>query len=173
MKKNIVKTLLFIFLVLSMPISSYANNPIWMPQSDYLHTQTQTVVSNDNTSKVRGTARGRVLSLAELELSDQGNGVLGVYAETLCHNAVKEIYMSIYLDVWDESRQDWVTLNSYDYEWKAADRPNEDLTDVSVSFSIEGLARGKTYSLRGLHSARGFDNMAEIMATETDGIVLD
>lgn len=159
-------------MVISMPFTSSANNSDWMAQAKVVEKQMQYVVSNDSLSKVRGVARGRVLSSSELELSDEGNGVIGVYANTLCHTAVKEIYMTIYLDVWDESIQDWVMVDHYEYNWKASDNPDKDLSAVSVSFSLEGLQRGRTYSLRGVHIAKNFDNVTEVMSSETSGIVL-
>lgn len=172
MKKSISSFLLIMAMVISMPFTSSANNSDWMAQAKVVEKQMQYVVSNDSLSKVRGVARGRVLSSSELELSDEGNGVIGVYANTLCHTAVKEIYMTIYLDVWDESIQDWVMVDHYEYNWKASDNPDKDLSAVSVSFSLEGLQRGRTYSLRGVHIAKNFDNVTEVMSSETSGIVL-
>lgn len=171
-KKRVTGILLSILLVCSMPLTVNAKNDVWLPQGDVVDAQFSSIVSNSSISKVRGTARGRVISSAELELADEGQGVIGVYASTLCHTAVKEIYMVIYLDIWDESRQDWIVVDQYEYNWKASDAPDKDLTAVSVSFSLEGLQRGRTYSLRGAHVAKNFENVMEVMSSETDGIVL-
>lgn len=173
MKRGLSRFLLISILVLSMPMSVNAKTSEWLPQADVVNTQLSSVASNENASKVRGVARGRVLSSVELELADEGNGVIGVYASTLCHTAVKEIYMTMYLDVWDENLQDWVMVDNYEYRWKASDNPDKDLTAVSVSFSLEGLPRGRTYSLRGAHAAKNFNNVMEVMASETDGITLN
>ena len=172
MKKVIARVCISILMILMLPLSAYAQNGIYNNKSIVLDSQTQQVVSNSKYSKIRSTARGRLLSLAELQLSDEGDGVMGVYAETLCHVSVSEINMLICLDVWDDNIQDWITINNYVYTWKASDTPEGVLTDVSVSFLIEGLSKGRTYSLRGYHTAIGFDKLSEIMATETDGIVL-
>lgn len=171
-KKNLTRIILSAFLIFSMPLSVEAKNIDWLEQADDVVIQGQYTMSNDIVSKVRGTARGRVLSSAELQLSDEGNGVIGVYASTLCHTAVKEIYMVIYLDVWNEDIQDWVMVDNYEYRWNASDNPDQELTAASVSFFLEGLPRGKTYSLRGAHAAKNFSNVMEVMASETDGIVL-
>lgn len=172
-KKNILITLLVLMFLLDASIVSYASGREWVNQADSLETHFRHIISTEDISQVFGSARGRVLSSAGLQISDEGQGVLGVYAETLCHTSVKQIYMTIYLDVWDEERQDWVTLDLYDYEWKASDNPDRNLTDVSVSFELEGLPRGRTYSLRGTHIAKNFDNITEVMSSETSGIVLD
>lgn len=171
-KRSVIRLLLIGMLAFSMPISVSAKSSDLLDRADVLDTQLQHIVSSNSISKVRGAARGRVLSSVELQLSDEGSGVIGVYAETLCHTAVKEIYMTIYLDVWDDNLQDWVMVDNYEYNWKASDNPNESLTDVSVSFSLEGLPRGRMYSLRGAHAAKNFNNVSEVMSSATDGIVL-
>lgn len=172
-KNRLFKFLLATALLLSIPFTAYAQNSDWLMRSDVVNAQMQDVVSNGSVSKVRGTARGRVISSVELQLSDEGGGVIGVYASTLCHTAVKEIYMTMYLDVWDEDIQDWVMVDNYEYRWKASDQPDTDLSAVSVSFLLEGLPRGRMYSLRGAHAAKNFNNVMEVMASETDGITLN
>lgn len=173
LKNTIMKLLLSVVLIISIPLTVSAKDSDWMTQANVVDAQTHYAVSNDSMSTVRSAARGRVISSAELQLSDEGGGVIGVYASTLCHSAVKEIYMTIYLDVWDDSLQDWVMVDNYEYRWKAADNPDTDLTSVSVSFLLEGLPRGRTYSLRGAHAAKNFSNVAEVMASETSGITLN
>lgn len=172
-KVHMVRVLLTVALVLSIPVIANAETSDLFMQADTVDTQLQNIVSNNSISKVRGVTRGRVLSSVELQLSDEGNGVIGVYAATLCHTAVKEIYMTMYLDVWDDTQQDWVMVDNYEYRWKASDNPDKDLTDVSVSFLLEGLPRGRTYSLRGAHAAKNFSNVMEVMASETSGITLN
>lgn len=172
-KKGLFRLMLIIVLVCSMPLVVNAETSDWRTQADTVSAQFKPVISNSNISKVRGTARGRVISSVELELADEGQGAIGVYASTLCHTAVKEIYMVIYLDIWDESIQDWRMVDNYEYEWKASDNPDRDLSAVSVSFSLEGLSRGGTYSLRGVHVAKNFENVMEAMSSETSGITLN
>lgn len=171
MKKFLVKILCSIFLVVSVTMTAYANSEY--RGAEMLDTSIRKIISTKDISRVVGSARGRVLSSAGLGLSNDKDGLLGVYAETLCHVPVKEIQMTIYLEVWDEANQDWEYVNEYSYSWHSSDVPDKDLTDVSVSFDIEGLARGKTYSLRGYHTAKNFDNVSEIMVTETGGILLE
>lgn len=172
-KKRTIIFLLITILMFSMPLTVNAQNVDWWTQANVVDTKSRYVMSNDSISTVRGAARGRVISSSELQLSDEGSGVIGVYASTLCHTAVEEIYMMIYLDVWDESLQDWVMINDFEYNWKSSDEPDKDLSAASVSFLLEGLSRGRTYSLRGVHIARNFDKVVEVMASETDGITLN
>lgn len=153
-----------LILIISLP--TYAQN------QSILNITLQKIISTNTVSRVLGTVKGRVLSLASLQLSDEGDGVLGVYAETLCHESVREIYVVIYLEVWDAPTQDWEYVCDYEYKWLASDRPGVDLTNASVSFDIEGLPKGKTYSLRAYHTAQNFENVSEMMTTLTDGIEL-
>lgn len=171
--KRWVKVFLCILLTFSIAIPAHAQVADKVINDKNLYTDLYGVINNGNMSRVKGTARGRLLSSAELQISDDGNGVLGVYAETLCHVPVKQIYMVIYLEVWDEATQDWEYLSDYEYTWSASDFPDRTLTDVSVSFDIYGLRRGKTYSLRAYHMAKSDGGIMESMATETSGIVLD
>lgn len=171
MNKKVMSFIMVLFLIVLMPVT--VNAKITEPSNaKVLDTKLHYTVSEKGMSRVTGTARGRILSSVGLQLTDEGNGEIGVYAETLCHKGVKEIYMVIYLDVWDEGIQDWVTINDYEYNWKASEYPDRDLTDVSVSFLVEGLPRGRTYSLRANHLATAFDSSSEVMFSETDGIIL-
>lgn len=172
MNRKVTRLILCIFLFFSMPITA---NGQTTKNSDLeiLNTKLNHIISGKGISRVYGSARGRILSSVGLQLSDEGNGVIGVYAETLCHKGVEEIYMVIYLDIWDERIQDWITINDYEYIWKSSEYPDKDLTDVSVSFLVEDLSRGRTYSLRASHLVTGFDSSSEMMFSETDGIVLN
>lgn len=162
-------TILMIMLVTATPIYAQGINPD--DEAVVLNSDLKSVVLNDSTSRVVATPRGSVISSSGVQISDEGGGILGVYAETLCHNKVKQIYISIYLDIWDEEREDWIVVDHYDYDWQDKDHPN--LTYATVSFDLEGLTRGRTYRLRGLHAAKSYDSITEAMATRTAGIVLD
>ena len=132
----------------------------------------KTVVSNANTSRMMGTPRGRVLSSGEVELANDNDGIFYVYGDTLCHSAVKDIYMTIYLEIWDEELDDWGTLNMYEYEWHAT-TVEEDLHSAGVSFEIHNLQKGREYRIRGTHSANSFEDYFEIMSTETGAMTLN
>lgn len=171
MNKRVLKLIFFIIVALSVPITVNAKT-VEPPNLEILNTKLHCISSGNGMSRVSGTARGRILSSVGLQLSDEGDGVIGVYAETLCHRGVKEICMAIYLDIWDDEIQDWITINDWEYTWKSSEYPDRELTDVSVSFLIDDLPRGRTYSLRANHLAVGLDSSSEIMFSETDGIVL-
>lgn len=160
---------LLMFLI-SMPI--YAKENQNSKDVEFYGNSSQYVTSNDTFAKVVKIARGRLISSSGLQISDEGNGVLGVYAETLCHSRMKDIYMTIYLDMWDETRKDWITLDDYEYAWSASGQQGKDLTDVSVSFDVVGLQRGRKYCLRSNHVARDFNLNSESMTIDTEAITL-
>lgn len=172
-KKYIWSLLISCILTLSLSVSVCASESRWSNEANLVDADVRTIMASDNVCKVNGTARGRVISSAGLEISTDGDGILGIYADTLCHGPVEQIYMVIYLDVWDEATQDWKYVNDYEFDWKSADNPGIDLTSVSVSFDVEKLQRGRTYSLRGYFVARDFDSVMEAMSIDTVGLELD
>lgn len=115
--------------------------------------------------------RGRYIASSGVSITNEGYGVLGVYADTLAHVAVKKIKMTIYIDQWDEEREDWSQVDSksvtYEYE-----EGGETLNEVSESFLVENLETEKYYRLRGLHAVWSFDGYIETQATITNGILL-
>lgn len=173
MKKYLMGILMCYMLTIFLSVPVYAGRYEWIKDADVLTMQRKMITTDNNASKVKGIARGRLISSVGLEISSDGNGMIGVYAETLCHIPVKNIYSLIYLEVWDESKQDWKYVNEYEYEWKSSDFPNEELTNVSISFDVDKLQRGKTYSLRGYYTVEGFDYARESMSIETDGLLLE
>ena len=52
-------------------------------------------------------ARGRYIASSGLTIVNEGYGILGVHVDTLAYEPVKKIKMTIYLDQWDEAKQDW------------------------------------------------------------------
>lgn len=174
--KNKYKVLLWLFVVLQVFFISspvFAKTASYYENVGFVDTANTKETYNDKISRIIATPRGRLISSSGLQISDEGNGVLGVYAETLCHNGMKEIFMTIYLDIWNETYNDWEMVDCYEYEWFSSAYPDEELAAVSVSFDLTGLSRNREYRLRGYHGAKGFNNSVEMMATETHGIMLD
>ena len=115
--------------------------------------------------------RGRYIANSSVSISNEGYGVLGVYAHTLAYVPVEKIKMTIYIDQWDENEEDWIQVDSKEltYEYKEGE---EDLHAVSESFLVENLETDKYYRLRGLHAVWSFDGYVESHGTMTDGILL-
>lgn len=170
LKRKILMLLSTILIIRSFPVYGQVNN---YSEQENVSSVVVNKQSSAIESKITKMPRGRVLSSATLQISDEGNGILGVYADTLCHVSVKQINLVIYLDIWNEARQDWQSVDSYRYAWSSTDSPNGSLSMAVVSFDIEELSRGRKYRLRALHSAKSFDSISETMTTETNAIYLN
>lgn len=116
-------------------------------------------------------ARGRYIASSGLAITNEGYGILEVYADTLAHVAVKKIKMTIYLDQWDEDNNDWIQIDSKSltYEYKEGE---EVLNEASQSFLVENLETNRYYRLRGLHAVWSFDGLMETQSTVTNGVLL-
>lgn len=171
MKRGIAKGVLGVVLSIVIAFPGYAQAVSKDHAPEDVTGITYSVIQTEHASKMAGAARGRVISSGAVGLTDKGKGIFSVYADTSCHSAVKNIYMTVYLDIWNDSTQDWDTINSFDYEWHAK-TPEEDLHSVVVSFEIHDLTRGREYQLRGNHMAEAFDGVFEAMSTQTQTLTL-
>lgn len=164
--------ILSLFLVLTLaPIQAFAKVESVQVESSIEKVTETNIVFSSQIPRIIGSARGRLLSSATIQISDEGNGVLGVYADTLCHTNMKDIYTTIYLEILDEDGETWLQLNSYDYEWHASS-PEEDLSVAGVAFDVAGLERRRVYRLRSMHAVRSHEGVTEMMAPRTGAIIL-
>ena len=154
--------------------SAYANNGLEIKQKTEKSFITRDSILLPNTTISNNYAivtRGQYIASSGLSISNEGYGVLGVYADTLAHVPVKKIKMTIYIDCWDEEDEDWyqVSYKALEYEYEEG---GNDLTAASEFFNVENLETNKYYRLRGLHAAWSFDGYIETHGTMTDGILL-
>lgn len=110
--------------------------------------------NNEKTSRVIGSPRGRLISSVELEISDRGNGTIGVYVDLLCHKAMDKMMIWTYLEKWNPVTEDWSTVNNQQFTWLSKDYPDEDLTMAVVSYTVPKQERGKDYRLRVMFGAK-------------------
>lgn len=126
---------------------------------------------NQSIDHTNGLARGRYISSSGLGISNEGYGVIGVYADTTAHVAVKKIQINIYLDRWDESKEEWVQLADYKYV-KEYKQGGATVNSLTASFDIEDQSAGYKYRLRGLHGVWSFDGNLETQSTITNGVLI-
>ena len=55
---------------------------------------------------------------------NNGGGDIGVFAKAYMSVPVDEVYITIYLDRWDEGTERWRQVSYYDAEFYAKDYPN-------------------------------------------------
>lgn len=125
---------------------------------------------NQKTSKSTITSpRGSVLAAGMVSISNDGNGRIGIYANTSCHVVVDKITMRIYLDSWNEADELWEQEGYYDFEYFKENDPN--LSGATVRFQVAGMPTGKYYRLRGLHAANDGE-IFEVLSSRTDGVLI-
>lgn len=68
--------------------------------------------------------RGDFFLNADLIIMNNGGGDIGVFAKAYMSVPVDEVYITIYLDRWDEGTERWRQVSYYDAEFYAKDYPN-------------------------------------------------
>ena len=119
----------------------------------------------------KSTQRGDFFIQADLVITDQGNGNIGAMGKAYMAHAVDEVYISIYLDQWDEEKETWEQVAYYDAEFYAEDYP-EGLTDPTVDITFLDQERDHYYRLRSSFSAV-YEYEYEGFSPTTSGIWID
>ena len=115
--------------------------------------------------------RGEFFARADLIITDEGDGNIGAFAVAYMDHAVDEVYITIYLDRWNDEEERWQMVTYYDAEFYAEDYP-EGLTDPTVDITFLNQERDHYYRLRSAFSAV-YDNDYEGFSPTTAGIWID
>lgn len=170
MKKSLISTLLGLVMGLAFVTVAYAQGNLRAPEvfsgSSYI-----TTYENNSSRFYEVQPRGNVISTGILQITNRGNGNIGVYIQTLTHTEVDSTTFGIYLDRWIESEQRWSTVANYKYTYEKEDNPDDDLTVKSISFDVVGQPVDCYYRLRGVHMVTSGE-MREMLNSETDGILI-
>lgn len=152
--------------------TAFANQLNW--QNAPGHHGFSVLLENGETSSkdvIHQYARGDYLSEASLEVANLQNGTLQIIATTFAHVNVDRIIQTIFVDVWDEDSEDWVMLDSWDFERTKEEVEDEELYIFTATINIYDYEVGRYYRARGLHGVEIYDEL-EACATETDGVLL-
>lgn len=117
-----------------------------------------------------GHEKGRYIGSSAVGISNEGYGYIGVYADTLAHVNVKKIQMNIYLDRWNEQKENWEQVKMFKYVYTPAE--GETLNSASESFTITDQPAGYYYRLRGLHGVWAYTGEIETHSSVTEGIMI-
>ncbi len=115
--------------------------------------------------------RGNYLSSALIGITNEGYGSIGILGNTLCHVPVKKIRMAIYLDCWDENKEEWFQVDYFNFTYEDKEE-KKDLTSATESFSVIGLPAGFYYRLRGFICVWPFSGGSEMQGPVTEGILI-
>lgn len=120
---------------------------------------------------VKPQPRGSIISTGTLRISNEQDGSIGVFMQTLAHVDVDETIFGVYLDRWIDSEKRWANVDHYTFSYTKEEYPDEDLAMKSLSFRIIGQPVDCYYRLRGLHAVV-LNGTREMLTTETQGVLL-
>ena len=171
-----LKKILTMVLLMSSVMShvAYANEKTWEQLPGHHNQSILLPVDEINAEDVldaNNSARGIRLSTAVLNISNEENGSLHVSVNTLVHQSVDRIYQVVFLDEWDESKEDWVQIGSWNFERTKEEEEDGELTSYHVGFFVDNCVLNHYYRARAMHLVEWGDLM-EGKATETNGVLL-
>lgn len=174
MKK--IKRIFGVAVLASMLVShnAYAGMKTWgeLPGHHYQSVLLpQTVTSDEDILNESIESRGLRLSTAMLTITNEENGSLYISVNTLTHRGVDKIYETVFLDEWDESREDWKQIGAWNFERTKEEEDDGELTSYHVGFYVDNCVLNRYYRARAMHLVQWGDDM-EGKATETNGVLL-
>lgn len=161
------------FLTIATPQMVYADVPAW--QEVVAESRESTLLEKDEvTSKniLNDTARGIRLSTAMLSITTEQDGTLHIVVDTFTHKDVDRIYEVVFLDMWDEKKEDWVQIEDWSFEKSKEETDDGKLSSYRVSFLVTGCELNHYYRARAMHLVEWDGDQMEGKATETDGVLL-
>ena len=115
--------------------------------------------------------RGRFFASADVAIRDEGNGDIGVSAHANLREPVKEMYISLYLDRYNQEKDAWQQVDYVDFEYTPEDYP-DGVDDQSIEITFTNQKRGYYYRVRAAFSA-GDDDWYEGLGPTTEGIWIE
>ena len=168
MKKRVV---LLIAMVLMMVDVAYASTLTWESVPGH-HNQSVLLSRENNFSKdvIRQSTRGEYISSGVLQIANQSDGSIYICVDTLAHINVDRICHTVFLDQWDEKRQDWVQVDSWEFE-RTKEQEGGELSMMTDTITIKNVATNRYYRARGLHMVEIGDEI-EGCDSETHGVLI-
>lgn len=157
--------MLFAFNVYAVPFNHGNSTSVDEP-SELLPKEVKSDTASEKTIR-----RGDFFAEADLVISDQGEGNIGALAVAYMDHSVDAVYITIYLDRWDEEAERWRQVTYYDAEFYEEDYP-EGLTDPTVDITFLNQERGYYYRLRSAFSAI-YEDDYEGFSPTTSGIWIE
>ena len=126
--------------------------------------------ANYNEDIVHADPRGEILSTGIVAISDNGDGTFYVSIETYAHENADRISQTLFLEIWDEGRDDWVYVDDWEFSTTKEENGGE-LYEYVVEMELDGCEVGESYRVRGLHMVR-VGSKTESFSSMTDGVTL-
>lgn len=169
-RKVVFLTILLCFQIMVLNVFA-AQNMAGNPESVTVKSKLLDKVVKSNKVSERTQKRGDFFMGADLAISNEGNGKVGAVAIAYLAVPAEEVYISIYLDQYNEEEDAWYQVAYHEAEFYAEDYP-EGLNDPSVNITFQKVPKGHYYRLRGAFSAVK-DNKFEGFSPVTDGIWIE
>ena len=142
----------------------------------YTSVDLESNLCDKSVSYSQGTARlyatrGRFFVSADVTIKDEGNGNIGASAYAYLAKPVTEMYISLYLDRYDESLKKWKQVDYVDFEY-TLEEYHDGIDDQIVNVTFTNQKKGYYYRIRGAFSA-GDEEKYEGFGPTTDGIWIE
>lgn len=116
--------------------------------------------------------RSRYLGSAISEITNEGEGVLGIYADFVSYSEIPWARITINLERRKGTSGSWSLVKTYVQEFTSEDDPNGRLHSGEMEFSVYGLATNYYYRLSCEHKVQTPSGTYETKNTQTNGVLL-
>lgn len=163
---------ILVMLVVMVPNIAYAREVNWgeieTPSKISTRLSEKILKSQDINNVQR---RGRILSTAMLTITNEQDGTLYITVNTLAHKNIDKIYQTVFLDQWNEEKEDWVQIGYWEFVRSKEEESDGQLSSYPLELTVQNCELNKYYRARAMHLVEIGDNM-EGKATQTDGVLL-
>lgn len=115
--------------------------------------------------------RGEYLAEGSVEIVNHGNGEIYICAYTYAYINADRILHNVFLEYWNEDREDWVQVGFWEFEQTREESENGILAGLTSTLTLTGYETGLYYRVRGLHGVE-YNGELEACATRTDGVLI-
>ena len=147
-----------------------------VPSLDYTSINQESKLCDKSVSYSQGTVRsyarrGIFFMAADVIIKDEGNGDIGASAYAYLAKPVTEMYVSLYLDRYDEDLEKWQRVDSVDFEYTLEEYP-DGIEDPIINVTFKNQKKGYYYRIRGAFTASDGEKV-EGFGPKTEGIWIE